>query len=114
MTIHDTVDWVGQSGKTYRYIRVDMSKPIDPVSANYSFARHLGNGIYIPDYFGETENARDRLTPSHHKWAAAIAIGAVHVFGHSAPAGYLARAYEEQDLIAQWQPVLNIQHRQAR
>jgi hypothetical protein len=30
---------------------------------------------------------------------------------HTTPAGVLARCGEEQDLIAEWNPALNVQHR---
>jgi hypothetical protein len=109
------VDWLGKSGAIYRYYFVDISKPIAAVGANYAYVQLMANGNFWPLYFGETVNAKTRpLGPGHERWDEAIAAGITHVMGHPTPGGETVRRAEEQDLIEFWQPVLNIQHRQAK
>lgn len=108
------IDWPGQSGRLYRYFVVDLTQPIRAVPANYTFVRIDLESATAPLYFGETDDADDRLVPSHEKWAQAVALGMTHVMGHATQGGVLMRRAEEQDLIARWQPPLNIEYRKAR
>lgn len=108
----ETIDWPGLSGKTYRYWLNDMANGFREVAGNYAFVRQLPNGNFIPLYFGESENLKDRLS-NHEVWPQARRLGATHVMTHTAPDGELARFAEERDLIAQWNPPLNVQHRTA-
>jgi hypothetical protein len=114
MSQSDYIDWQGQSGKTYRYIFMDMSLPFNAVAVNYAFVKALGNNRFRVLYFGETDDAKSRITPAHEKWAAAIASGMTHVMAHSTQGGEKVRRDEERDLIAHCQPVLNIQYKQAK
>jgi hypothetical protein len=114
MSNADYVDWQGQTGKVYRYVFLDLSRPISAIAVNYAFVKAMGDNWYRPLYFGESDNARARIGGAHEKWAAAIALGMTHVMAHSTQGGEVARLDEERDLIARWQPVLNVQHRQAK
>jgi len=107
------VDWQGQSGKKYRYWVLATPKvgsSIQDVGGNYCFAKQLPNGNFTPLYFGIADDLRVRI-PGHELWEEAIRLGATHVMGHTTPDGDAARRAEERDLIAYWNPPLNIQHR---
>ncbi len=108
----DYIDWLGQSGRLYRYWPVNMSLPFDPIGGNYAFCKPSGSGIYIPLYFGESGNLQERM-PAHEVWPKAIRLGATLAVAHATPAGEQARLVEERDLIAFWNPLLNSQHRTA-
>jgi hypothetical protein len=58
----------------------------------------------------ESENLKERI-PRHECWPEAVRLGATHVLAHTTPAGEQVRCAEEQDLIALWNPPLNVQHR---
>lgn len=105
------IDWPGRSGRIYRYYFANLSLPFVAVPLNYAFVKRLANGNFLPIYFGETSNGHDRLTPSHEHWATAFRMGATDVMAHTTQGGELVRCAEEQDLIEQWDPPLNTQHR---
>jgi hypothetical protein len=80
------------------------------VPGNYGFLKSTGLNIFTPLYFGEAENMRNRLR-NHDRWLEAVRLGATIIVTHTAPGGELARLAEERDLIAKWNPPLNVQHR---
>ena len=106
----ETINWPGQSGKLYTYWLNSMDNGFLSVAGNYAFVKQLPNGNFVPLYFGESVNLNDRLG-NHEVWPSAVRLGATHVMTHTTPAGEQARLAEERDLIARWNPVLNVQHR---
>ena len=52
-----------------------------------------------------------RLLQSHECWSEALRLGATHVMTHTTPVGAHARYDEEADLIARWNPPMNVHHR---
>lgn len=106
----DFIDWRGQSGTLYRYWFCEMAQPLNAVAGNYTFVKRLPHGHYTPLYFGETNDCSDRI-PNHELWNAAVMLGATHVMAHSTLGGVAARRTEERDLIAFWNPPLNVQYR---
>jgi hypothetical protein len=104
------IDWIGKSGRTYRYAFVNMNLPFNNVGGNYAFVKQLENGNFSPFYFGESGDLSQRM-PGHEVWARAIRLGATHAMAHATPGGYMDRLAEEQDLIQLWNPPLNTQHR---
>lgn len=77
-------------------------------AGNYGFFRPNGNRRWVPVYWGETENLRDRL-PNHERWQEAKRLGATAIVAHTSVSTQ-SRLNEEADLIAKWQPVLNVQY----
>lgn len=110
-----TVDWVGKSGRTYRYWNLEdtTAAGIQAVGGNYVIAKQTTPGHYVPLYFGEAGDLKARI-PTHEQLPEAIKLGATHVMAHSTPSGVQARLDEERDLIGYWNPPLNVQHRVAR
>jgi hypothetical protein len=109
----DTIDWIGQSGATYRYWFLPNPKvaaAIKDEGGNYAFVKQLPNGNFVPLYFGKADSLRARL-PSHECWPEATRLGVTHVMTHTTPAGDAARSAEERDLIQRWNPPMNVQHR---
>lgn len=107
------IDLRGASGKSYRYWKLDSPRipaAILDVAGNYAFLRQLANGNWLPVYIGEADSLRNRL-PNHERWDDAIKAGTSLVVSHTTPAGERARLLEEQDLIAHWNPALNVHHR---
>ena len=87
-----------------------MNLPFLEVGGNYAFVAQLPNGRFRPLYFGESSNLRHRM-PNHEVWEKAVSLGATHAMAHATQAGDEARLAEERDLIANYNPALNTQHR---
>lgn len=109
----DVIDWTGKSGKQYRYWFLEnvTAASIKTVPGNYAFVKRLPNGNFTPLYFGVAEDLSERIS-NHDRWDDAIRAGMTHVMSHTTPGGEKVRCDEEIDLIQQWRPPLNTQHRQ--
>ena len=110
MAQNDVIHWAGFSGVVYPYWFVGNIAGLQSVGGNYAFVKRLPNGKVAPLYFGETNDLSKRI-PNHDMWSEAARLGATHVMGHTTPAGERARLDEERDLIRNYNPVLNVQHR---
>ena len=79
-------------------------------NAVYLFCKfHAGQ--YMPVYTGKAENLHSRLV-EHERMDESIRLGATHLLVHTP--GYGARVHyleAERRLIAYYNPVLNVQHR---
>ncbi len=111
------IEWAGKSGKTYKYWLREIEAGYKTANykseaGNYGFAKRLPNGKFTPLYFGESDDLEARVISRHEKWDDAIKLGVTHVMGHTTPAGEQIRLAEERDLIEDWNPPLNVQHRQ--
>jgi hypothetical protein len=103
----------GVSGASYGYWIVDQPRVpsgLLAVGGNYAFLKKLANGNWLPIYVGQAANLQDRL-PNHERFEDAVRAGATLVVAHSTPNGEPARLAEEKDLVAKWNPVLNVHHR---
>jgi len=108
------VDWAGASGQSYRYWALaDTTRAgIQAVAGNYVFAKEVTPNQFQPLYFGQADDLQARI-PTHERMRDAIKLGATHVMAHSTQGGLEARCDEERDLIARWNPPMNVQHRVA-
>jgi hypothetical protein len=99
-------DWVGQSGKRYRYEIYPFDASFRPLPGNYIYARQSEEGGWIPIYIAQTRDLHQRLE-GHVSVDDARANGATHLHAHYCSAGQATRCGEERDLILRWQPVCN-------
>jgi len=108
----ETLEWPGKSGTKYRYYTLSSleASKIKASPGNYIFAKRSDAGGMIPIYIGKTEDLSARLS-NHEKWASAKRHGATHVYAHTSTGTEQSRLNEEQDLIARWNPPLNVHHR---
>ena len=115
MASNGYIDWVGISGRRYRYYFVQyvVAWGIQSGGGNYCLAVRQASGLFLPAYFGIADDIKVRL-PNHEHLQAARAYGELNVMAHLTPAGDAARKLEERDLIQFWNPPLNIQHRSVR
>lgn len=101
----------GISGTEYEFWFFDPNSPtLLSEGGNYGFLKRLPNGNFTPLYWGECKSFSTRF-PNHERLAEAVRLGLAQVVGHTTPAGESARKGEERDLIAFWNPPMNVQHR---
>jgi hypothetical protein len=60
-------------------------------------------------YIGQTDNFKTRMTNKHHRWSAAVDLGACVVLACGLEYELVRRVWETA-LIEHYKPVLNIQH----
>ena len=101
-----TTTWIGASGARYTYEIHPVGTRFNAVPANYIFAKLLTTGRSSALYIGQTDNLKERITPSHHKWPCAEQNGMTHIHVHR-NASAAARLAEEQDLLNGMSPVCN-------
>lgn len=112
----DFIDWPGSAGAKYRYWFLGDLSParIKDQPGNYMFVRQTNRekNWWLPVYIGIADNLRQRL-PNHEVWEEAKRCGATHVMGHT-QTDRVKRENEERDLIGEWNPQCNTQHRTMR
>jgi excinuclease UvrABC nuclease subunit len=79
------------------------------LSGLYMFCRQELNGSYTPLYIGQAVSLKDRL-PLHEQWNPAVRKGAQVVLA-KVVAHQSDRDYFERCLIQQFQPELNVHHK---
>ena len=102
-------DWLGLSGKSYRYIVFTIDRnlhtvatTLDAVGGNYCFARENPNHSWTPIYFGETGDLSERFN-NHHKASCIKRKGATHIHVRE-NTKKSERLVEEKDLNDKWNP----------
>ena len=108
--------FTGLSGFRYLpYKLADLAAPWNPVPGNYGFIRLKSaiTGTFDILYFGECASFSARpMPPNHEKWESAVRMyGATHVLCHVNLAEEQIRKEEERDLIAAYNPPMNVHHR---
>jgi hypothetical protein len=106
------IDIPGVTG-SYRYYKVEQPRNAGSIQAlpgNYAFLKQLANGSFEVLYVGQAANAKERL-PNHERWNDAVKAGMTMVVAHSTQGGETVRLAEERDLIAKYNPPLNVHHR---
>lgn len=63
--------------------------------------------IWWPQYIGQCESFRDRISDSHHKLADALRHGSTHIHAMVHRGGQVSRRKVEVDLLAAWKPPCN-------
>lgn len=101
-----TIDWDGQSGKTYRYWAYKLGSTFGKSPGNYVFAEETKSGGLVPIYIGQTDDLSERFD-NHHKMPCIRQNGATHICAHKSSAKEAQRRAEEADLISRWKPVCN-------
>ena len=104
-----TIDWPDNYGNSYRYWSEPLNATFRAERGNYMFVKPASGG-YLPVYIGRADSLRDRLY-NHERAAEAKLAGATLIMAHTTPAGEQASADEERNLIARWQPPLNVHHK---
>jgi len=109
LVVVSTVVCTGVSGISYNYFSAEPGSTWLQVAANYVFTKWTPNGWPI-FYAGETDNAANRLS-NHERWQEAVTkYGATHILTHQA-VSEADRKREEADLIAAYNPPMNVQLR---
>lgn len=94
----------------YRFEVHDFADQWKDVGGIYIFSGPDRQGqCWEPLYVGETGSFRDRI-PCHERWLEAVGLGATHVHAMVAPLAEM-RAAVERELIAGYQPPLNLRLR---
>ena len=98
------------TGTNYSFDVYSIHATPRATNAVYLFCKfHAGQ--YTPVYIGKAENLHSRLV-GHDRMDESIRLGATHLLVHTP--GYGARVHyleAERRLIAYYNPVLNVQHR---
>ena len=102
----ETINWVGKSGKKYRYWIYDIGTPMKQVPGNYVFARRSEPGRLVAVYIGQTGDLSERFE-YHHKMPCIRENRASHICTHTSSADEAIRKAEEDDLIKNYDPVCN-------
>lgn len=105
-TTQKTIEWQGQSGKSYKYWINRLSPNFVAKPGNYIFAKEVSPGRFMPVYIGQTGDLSERFE-NHHKAACIRSNGATHIHAHTNTAGEASRLMEEADLVARWKPACN-------
>ena len=77
------------------------------VAGIYIFTGLNEKGLWRPFYIGQAKNFQNRI-PGHEGWPSAALLGATHVHALVVPQA-ANRDSIEAELIAAYQPVLNVQ-----
>lgn len=104
----NTVNWPGLSGTSHSFQSYPVDSSWNSVGAVYIFAK-IENNSWVPVYIGKTNDLANRHA-DHEREAAAKIMGAWHLHVKVVTTE-AERSLIEQDLIAGWNPPLNVQHR---
>jgi hypothetical protein len=108
------INLTGASGRHYQFQFGDVSLPWTTNPAVYVFAYH---SFFLPRpfiaYVGETDNMHARpMPPKHERWyEAVLQHNANAVFAMVVDGTTEMRQQIERDLIAAYNPPLNVKHR---
>jgi hypothetical protein len=100
-----TIEWPGESGKTYRYFIAPMGTPLKAEGGNYIFSKETKPGTWTPIYIGQTGDLNIRFD-NHHKADCIRNAGATHIHQHLS-GDEKSRLAEETDLVRKWKPPCN-------
>ena len=98
----NTVTWL-----TYQFTVYAAATTWNDVGGIYIFAGLNAQGRWRALYIGQAKSFKERL-PNHENWSDAVALGATHIHAMSVPR-VADRDRIEAELIAAYQPALNVQ-----
>ena len=105
-----SVIWAGREGVQYRYWLSDIGRVLEHEPGNYMLIQEVETGTYRPLYIGEAADLELAVNGinSDPGVAAALAAGATKVCSHTTAGGVAARRIEARDLIATYDPPVNL------
>ena len=101
------MDWIGTSGKIYKYNLYKIGTQFKYMPGNYIFAKETGQNKIAAVYIGETDNLGRRLTDNHEKMPCVLENGGKYICINSGNTQEESRREEESDLIANYNPICN-------
>jgi len=108
--VDSVVKCIGTSGAVYHYFLAEPGTQWAAKASNYFFGKWTPHGWMI-FYFGETNDTAKRFS-NHDRWKEAFEVyGATHALTHLSSDVEADRKREEADLIAAYNPPMNVQHR---
>ena len=96
-----TIDWPGQSGKTYPYWIYTIGTTMYEEPGNYIFVKQTEPNKWGALYVGQTDNLNEGLG-SQEKLACVLQNEGTHVCTHTSSKDEDVRRQEETDLIERW------------
>ena len=98
-----TIDWLGASGRSYRYWIYPVGTAFVRAPGNYVYAKELdrSQGHWSPISIGECEDLSVEFSGYREKSRIATS-GATHVHVHQAHEGLQSRLSEETDISQKW------------
>ena len=100
-----TINWPGESGKSYKYWIYPVGHSLKAAGGNYIFAKETKPGYWTPIYIGQTGDLSERFD-NHHKKDCIKREGATHIHAHL-ESSESVRLDEETDLVRKWSPPCN-------
>ena len=105
-----SVSGFDSTGTNYSFDVYSIHATPEATNAVYLFCKYQARQ-YTPVYIGKAENLHSRLV-GHERMDEAVSLGATHLLVHTPGLGSRVRYGEaERRLIAHYNPVLNLRHR---
>lgn len=110
MAERESIIWTGKTGVMYRYWLANVGAAFDDAPGNFMLLRETTPGQYAPVYVGEAESLEHALNSIDADPAvtAALEAGATKVCSHETVGGEVGRRIEARDLIAAYDPPVNL------
>lgn len=107
-SIHQSIQWRGQSGEEYTYYIWPRGAQVEEAPpGNFLHVRETAEGVLVPVYIGQSDDLNHRLL-NEETYQCVNTHGATQLHLHANYKGEAARKAEEADLLARWQPVCNV------
>ena len=100
-----TINWVGESGKSYTYRIYPMNTVLNKAPGNYVFAMMKSESKLRAVFIGQAEDLSD-IGVSTHEMSCIMRNGGTHICVHESPYEK-ERIAEATDLIVNYKPNCN-------
>lgn len=101
-----TIQWEGQSGRSYKHWIYTIGTSFQDKGGNYIYAKETKPKHWVPVYIGEGNLADRSDLDDHHKAGCIRRNGATHIHAHL-NSDEQDRLAEERDLVERLKPVCN-------